>query len=441
MAIFSDPVAQAIITDPDSGQEWKWTAPEFPFLTGCSLEYERGRIAVMTLSFDIPYDDGLKLMEMPSPFKQNNLVKARIGYAGGTWTPWSSGFLAAGGDGLSLDANGVSGQITVQGVAESYGYTVDKTLLREAGWDPIKILTACAGMMGLKLKTSAGASSELNAYKLVGEKRGKATKQKTFAFSSSLVSLSAWEIVKKICGEWNLAFWMGPEVGSADPGTNLFIYTKAELSKGVDQDTAIRTYMVRGVIDEANLIYPCFAWSPEGSTFVAWLASQPDAAAHGVDAAGCDADTGEIKEEPIAPKEQAVAIDGVTANDEPTDLEVDGIKGDVAKGDGSKGAYISMPFDAGTEDRQKTQLQSRQGQGNAAQRGTITALGISDERSGNLCELRGAGAIFDGTYEVHKVSHVYAPGSWEMTLTVQRDGRKDKGGAQDETSEGQMPQK
>jgi len=438
MALFSDPVAQAIITDPDSGDEWKWTAPEYPFLIGCSLNYQRGRIAMFTLSFDVPYDYGLEMMKLPSPFKQGNLVKARIGYGTGLWTPWAAGFLKAGGDGITLDANGLSGQISVQGVAESYGYTVDKELLRKAGWDPVAILSACAEGMGLKPIISAGSSSELSAYKLIGDRRGKAIREKTFDFSSSLLNLSYFEVVKRICNDWNLVYWIGPEVGSADPGRNLFVYTPAETSKGVDQDANIRTYMIRGVIDEANLTYPCFAWSPEGDGAVAWLASQPDSAAHGVDIGWTDTDTGEIKEDTISPKEQPVAIWGVVADDDPTDVNVDGIKGDESKADGSKGAFASMPVASGGEERQKKQMQHRQRQGNAAQRGTITALGIPDERAGNLCKLRGAGGIYDGTYEVDKVTQVFAPGSWEMTLTVHREGQVLKTGEQAETSEGQM---
>ena len=73
-----------------------------------------------------------------------------------------------------------------------------------------------------------------------------------------------------------------------------------------------------------------------------------------------------------------------------------------------------------------------------AQRGTITALGIPEERPGNLCKLRGVGKIYDDFYEIDKLSHVYAPGSWEMTLVVHREGAVLKTGEQSETAEGQM---
>jgi len=440
MAIFTDPVAQAIITDPDSGDEWKWTAPDYPFLTGVTINYQRFKVGVFTLSFDIPYEYGIPMMGLPSPFKQGNLVKARIGYAGANaWTPWVAGFLKAGGDGLSIDSNGITGQISVQGVAESYGYTVNKDLLREAGWDPIKILELCARGMGLTPVISTGASADMNSYKLIGDRRGKAIRKQTFDFSSSLLSMSYWEVLKKICRDYNLTYWIGPDVGSTDPGRNLFVYNEAEASKGTDQDTAIRTYMIRGVIDEANLTYPCFAWSAEGSNVAAWLASQPDPAAHGVSGAYTDKATGEVVEEAVPPEEQPTAIWGVLADTSPTDAEVDGVKDDEAKSDGTQGTYTSAPVAPGAEDRFKKQLQNRQKQGNAAQQGTITSLGIIDERPGNICRLKGAGLIYDDTYQIDRMTHTYGPGSWEMTLVVKRFGRVLKVGEQKETSEGQAP--
>lgn len=442
MAIFTDPVGQLVITNPKTKDEWKWTGPKLPFLTGISINYEMGNhVPAFTVSFDIPYEDGLKMFEHPSPFTQGNVVEARIGYAGGSWTPWAGGFLHVGGDGLTLDANGVSGQISVQGVAESYGYTIDETVLREAGHDPVKILTALAGGMGLKPIISNGAKSALGEFKLAAGYRGKAIRKQTFDFACGLLSKSYWEAIKKICADWHLASWIGPEVGSDDPGRNLFVYTQSEVTKGYGIELAsLRTYMLRGVIDESNLTYPAFSWSPEGSTFAAWLASEPDPAAHGVVAVAVDTGTGEIVEEPISPKKQQTAIYGVVTSDEPTDVEAKGMKDDEAKKDGSKGAHISPPMDEGGRSKLKAQGQHRQEQGSGAQQGVITALGLADERAGNICFLRGFGAIYDGSYLIKKLTHVWAPGSWEMTLTVLRHGSVHKTGKQEETSEGQMPQ-
>lgn len=439
MTLFSDPFVQAIVIDrEDSSIQWKFTAPDYPFLTGCSINYEMGlRVPVFTLSFDIPYEHGIKLFQQPTPFKTGNYVKARIGYSSGNWTPWAVGFLANGGDGLSIDANGVSGSISIQGVAESSGYKIDKNVLRNAGWDPIKILKACANGIGTELIISNGASSALNSYKLIGESRGKAIRKKTYDFVSGLINLSYWEIIKKICLEWNLESWIGPKAGIGEDVRNLFVYTKAEVLKGVDQDSDVRTYMIRGIIDENNLTYPCFSWSPESSPS-AWMASSPDPAAHGVNISYIDKDTGEIVEDSLVPEDQPVPVVGVISDNTPTDVEHDGIKEDISKSDNNLGEYFSAPVVSQSTDMVKKLLETRHSQGNAAQSGTITTIGLPYERPGNLCKLRGAGLIYDGLYQIRKMSHTFAPGSWEMSLVVQRYGKTIKSGEQKETKEGQM---
>jgi hypothetical protein len=441
MTLFTDPVAQVIITDVERGVEWKWDAPNNPFLTGVTLNYNRKHISAFTCSFDIPYEKAMDMLKVPGPFKVRNKVVARIGWASGLWTPWAGGALDTGGDGLSVDSNGLSGQITVRGVAESYGYTVSKDTLTDVGWDAVKILENCADGMGLKPVISPGAGRELNNYKLIGGTRGKAIRKEMYTFTSSLLNLSYWEVVKKICSEHNLMFWIAPEVGATDLSRNLFISTRSEASKGTDQDVNWRTYMIRGTIDEANSIYPCFAWSPEGSGSVAWMAHGPDPAAHGAKAVGISSDTGEDEEVEVLPAQQPMAIFGQVADKEPVDEEVDGLKVDEKKKDDEPGLYTSVAVDEGSKDRMKKQIENRQAQGNAAQKGNITTIGMPDERAGNLCELRGAGAIYDGTYEIDLLSHVYAPGSWETTLTVHRHGRLDVSGDQQETADGQMPSK
>ena len=439
MTLFTDPVAQAIITTPDESAEWKWSMPDFPFLTGVSINYEMGvRVPVMTLSFDIPYEDGMAMMVEPSPFAVNNLVKVRIGYASGEWTPWAAGFLKAGGDGLTIDANGFSGTITVQGLAESYGYTVSKDVLRDAGNDPVTMIEKCAYEMGLKPVISAGASAAMNDYLLVAGRRGKAIRKQMFDFASGLVNLSYWELLKRFSQKFNITYWVGPELGSKDPGKGIYFYTNDEISRGEGQETTARTYGLRRPIDEPNLLYPCLAWTPEGAGFTTWLASRPDAAAHGVTAFGTDSGTGEIVDASVKPEEQPLAVYGVVADLSPENLEVQGVKGDSSKGDGTEGQVISAPVATGGKGVLKSQAQHRQLQGNAVQRGVITTLGMPDERPANLCKLVGLGSIYDGPYVVHKMTHTYAPGSWETTLTVQRDGRLIRSGDQKETLEGQM---
>lgn len=437
MAIFTDPVAQVVISDTETGTEWKFASPKLPYLTGVSLNYKMERLAAITCNFDIPYDNALNFLKANGPFKVGNFVKARIGYASGRWTAWGGGFLSAGGDGLSMDANGIGGQINVQVLSESYGYKVAKKMLIDAGWDPVKILTGCAEGMGLVPKVSAAASAEMNSFKLIGESRGQAIRKQTHSFVSSFLGKSYWEVIKKVCKNWNLKYWMAPEVGSKDPNLILYIYTQDEASRGADQDVDFRTYMLRGVIDEAKLQYPCLNWGPEGSGFVSWLANEPDPAAKNFKLNYVDANDGEIKSEKVTSKDVPVGIVGVVAETEPEDVEHDGVKGDESRAEEDDCANASAPVSSPQEAR--AAALSRVASGNAAQTGVITTLGMPDERPGNLCGLRGAGEIYDGTYLITKMTHTYASASFETSLTVLRQGRVSKAGAQEETSQGQMP--
>ena len=67
--MFTDPIAQVLIKNPKNGKEWKLFAPDYPFLTGLTLNYELQRSAAVTVDIDAPYEEGLKrLVTPPSPF-------------------------------------------------------------------------------------------------------------------------------------------------------------------------------------------------------------------------------------------------------------------------------------------------------------------------------------------------------------------------------------
>jgi hypothetical protein len=367
-------------------------------------------------------------------------VRARIGYAGTTrWTPWVQGFLKEGGAGLAIDANGVTGTINVLGAAESYNYEIDKEKLKAAGWDASKILEVCADGMGMKLNITLNATVEISDYLLIGEGLTKTIIQGPGSFPSHFLGLKYFDIVKRICSEMNLSFLVSTGVeGSDDAGRMLHIGTKGEFARGQVIPSKVNTYMIRGIINEEKNQYPCIDWTPEGSQFAAWLASQPDPAAHNFEVSYIPDDTGEMKHIVYTPQQQDIPTVGPIADGEPEDVEVDGIKEDESRPEGSSVAHASIPVQPKGDKKAEKQAASRQQQGNAAQRGVITTLGLHDERTGNLCVLKGAGAIYDGPYTIDKLTHIYAPGSWDMTLTCHREGRVLKTGEQKETQAGEL---
>ena len=437
-ALFTDPIAQIYVRDPSGQNEWRWQAPDDPFLVGVSLNFEMGRVSKLTYMVDMPYEDGIKLLTKPTPFQVGNLVRARIGYAGGDWTPWSEGIQEGGGEGIALDPNGLSGQVTIEGVATSAYYKVSKEDLAKAGYNPKKIIEVCAEAMGLTASISNRASAILQSYQVIPGNRGKAARKRIFSFPSHLLNLSNWDAIKQITNEWNLTFWMGADLNDSVRGSVLFVDTFAGAALWKKQDQ--RTYMMRGVLDVSRNQYPCVSWTPEGARFAEWLAEAPDPAAHGVEVSFDDTDTGETKTLKVAPKDQPAPIEGVLADNEPEDAEIDGVAGD--RETGSLGEYMSTPAEAGKagEEQVRLEAEKRQIQGNAAQTGTIVSVGVPGESAGNLCNLLGCGDIYNGTYLIQKLSHSYSPGVFETSMTVLRHGRIEKAGKQEETSEGQMPE-
>jgi hypothetical protein len=441
-SLFIDPVAQVYVRDPSGQNEWRWQAPNDPFLVGVALNFEMGRVSKLTYMVDMPYEDGIRMLTKPTPFQVGNLVRARIGYASGHWTPWSEGILLAGGEGIALDPNGLSGQVTVEGVATSAYYKVSREDLAKAGHNPRKIIEVCAAAMGLAVSISNRASAILQSYQVIPGNRGKAARKRIFSFSSHLLNLSNWDAIKQITNEWNLTFWMGPDPKDESKGGVLFIdtFSGAALGKTFNKEQTQRTYIMRGVLDVSRDQYPCVSWTPEGARFAEWLAEAPDPAAHGVEVAFDDADTGETKTIVVSPKDQPVPTEGVLADNEPEDTEVDGVVGDRKTGDA--GEYLATPAEPGKagEEQVRREAEKRQIQGNAAQTGTIVSIGVPEESAGNLCDLRGCGDIYNGTYLIQKMTQSYSPGVFETSMVVLRHGRIEKAGKQEETSEGQMPE-
>ncbi len=446
MSLYTDPVAQVIITDHHTGQEWKLTYPELPYLTAGTINYDKAKMSGFTFSVDMPYEKGLELLSPPSPFQHNNIVKMRFGYptqGASGWTPWAGGFIKSDGVNLTADANGIAGTVSVQGVAESYGYDVDEEKLKAAGQSYLKILELCAEGMGMTLNASLDTVIALTEQETVVKGLTKAASEK--AFPSRFLRLSYVEIVKKMCTEQDLTFLIAPSEND-ELGRTLHVGSEADFIRGelVSGDGATsdkRTYAIREGIDETKSVYPCLTWAPEGGNMGLWLASAPDPVARGAQMGTLNTETGQVSVELVKPKDLETPIFGVTPGGDPKDDVAEGIKNDESRPDGSAVTQTSVPVDKGGEARASRELKRRQKQGNPTQNGVITSIGIPHERPGHLCSLRGAGHIYDGPYMIDAMTHTYAPGSWDMSLTVRRDGVVAKSGDQEESIGGQMEDK
>lgn len=450
--MFRDPIAQCIFTNPVTKQEWYWTAPQFPFLTGVVLAYEFARQATMQLTFEAPYQDAIdKLLVRQSPFAQGMHVRARIGYASqAAWfTEWFHGFLNAGGDGLTIDPNGLSGQISVQVISDPVDYQVSQERVTLDG-TPMAMLAQCAGAMGLRFDASAGASSSALAMMQSSVKRAA-------FYAAPFAAMTAWEACKRIVEMLNLRMWIGPDPADLGAGgRRLWVGTELEITGGVLSKLAPTgaaaparpTFRVRGPVDLATSTFPCLSWAPEGAGFATWLAGGMDMAGKGVDLSYLDTASGKIMTVSSDPRQRQVATVGALAQPGQEDRKVPGpggseVKGDEKKQDGTAARRTSGPMPEGDGGGQRAQAEADylQAAGSPAQMGVITSLGLPWVVPSVLVNLAGAGQVYDGPYQVQKATHTYTAGNYEMSLTCMRQGRggEERVGENVQGAAGQMP--
>lgn len=456
--MFTDPVAQIVITNPETGKVWQFSAPEFPFVTGVTLAFEFARKASLQITFDAPYDVAIeKLLSLDSPFTMGNQVRARIGYAKQPdwWTEWFDGFLAAGGDGLTIDPNGMTGTITVQVVSDGGGYTVSQEIVKTT--DPYDMFMQCAKALGAEFRPSTDATNLMQAFTAASGKETTEAGWKPEAFAGMLV----WEAASALAKMANLKMWIGPRLESPGSGVRfLHLGTEAELSSGILSQlkpageaggTGVRpTFRMRGVVDLNTSTFPCLSWAPEGSGFASWLSTSTGQSGKGVEKVFVNRKTGLIESVVAKAADRKVATAGAVAtpgqeDSKATDASGKEVTGDAKKADGKEAVVTSGPVPEGPAGTARAQLsaEAERDAGSPSQVGVITSLGLPWVIPSELVFLRGCGVIYDGPYLVDKATHTWGPSKYEMTLTCRRqgDGTGQKTGEKIQTPVGTMPEK
>jgi len=436
--IYTDPIAQVIITDVSKGYSWNWGSPQFPFLTSVNFSWDLKSINAFSVGIDIPYDMALDYLDInKTPFKKNNVVKARIGYASGGWTEWESGYLTDGGKGLSISADGLSGALEIAWVSPQVAqYTLSKDVLQAAEWDSVKLLESIGGIIGLNVFMTAGAKTMFRDWK----HRSRVKHLNRAVFWSGLADKGVMSIVSELCQRSNVEFWMAPRGGVK----TLWFATAAEREKGyaVAPDAKeTRKYVIRGILDESQLQYPCYSMSPEDDSNT-WIRRAASASASGVTATAIDTENGEDVKVEVKPEDAETPVSGSIEETAPADIRTsegnaNQLVADAAKTDGTLGTFVSAPFPDGGSTIFKNLVRQYSRQGDPAGKLTLETIGVPKECTGNLCEFRGAGKLFDGNYLIEGLTHAWSPGTWNMTLKVMRRGVKAKEGSMIETKGGQ----
>ncbi len=440
---FTDPQAQVIITDVDSGEVWHWGSPTRPFLTSVGISFDGTMVlSKFSIGIDVPYEYAIDMLDATkTPFKLRNLVKARIGYASGDWTQWVNGFMKDGGKGLSMTADGLSGTIemTIDPV-KAVSYTVPKNIFWASKFDIAKLVEMIGFLMGSDVDISVGAEFNMNAF-TDAQQKSISTKE-TKDFYGGLESLGMWDVLKRVCDESDCKF----TVVNYKNKKILKFFTEREFSNGeVSETEVMNKYVLRGILDPANNQYPCYDFSPKDATGTwTWTSSDVSPAASGVNATGLEADTGEDVEYTIKPEDQEEPQDGKITNTSPQDVKTSDpttgeVVGDMVKDDGSEGTFMSGPVLPGGAGIFENQAKKFQRQGDPGLNMAIHTIGHPGEQVGSLVQLWGAGVLFNGTYCVLSLNHMWTPGNWDMTLNVYRRGWKAVTGEQKEVAGGQMP--
>lgn len=442
---FLDPVAQVVIRDHESGEQWNLGSPGFPFLTSLTLTFDANMTStIITVGIDMPYDYSIRMLDSNTTvFKKNNQIKARIGYASGGWLDWVYGTMTNGGKGLSIGPEGLTGSFEADVTpVKASGYTLSKDVMFESGEDIQKLLSSICRNLGREAVFSPGVKGNIENYfdKIAAEHVGW---EGEYAISG-IADKSAFDAMKYVCEEYLDCKFM-ETIKSAKKYT--VFYTDKEMVTGIlrdyngnTSDGTINKYVIRGILDPDRNQYPCFSFSPVSGDETTWIAGT--SAGSGVNAYGVDKEAGETVSTDIAPEDQPEAMVGKVENTTPQDIRSSDSTGsfvaDAFKNDGKYGTYMSMPVFPGGMNVFKGQAARFQRQGNPGIRMRIDTLGIPEERVGNICEVFGAGRLYNDLYYIDNIVHSWNPGSWSMGVNVHRWGYKDVSGEQKESAGGQM---
>jgi hypothetical protein len=432
--LFTDPIAQVVIVDWESGTRWNLGPGGLPFLTSVSMTFGGNMvIEKFIIGLDIPYDYALKIMDPnDTPFKQKNYVKARIGYASGGFIDWYYGNIVNGAKGLSMTPDGLSGSIDINPVPiKSLGYTVSKTLFDTAGNDAVKWIEGLVSDLGMKVDITDRARENLDSFsdEINGDE-----------FYGGLANKSVWDALKTICKENYCKF----VIITRNSIKYLTVCTIEDQTKGIlaDNPGVPNKYVIRGGIDHENHQYPCYSFTPQGDE-IGWITGNASAAASGTEAIAIDKETGEDVEIITKPEDSEEAIVGTIENDVPKDLkpkdaEFERYVIDNLKGDERSATFISAPLLPGGSKLFEYQVKQFNQYGNPGLQMEIATIGHNEEKVGNICHLHMAGLIYDGPYYIDKIVHSWGLGTWDMTLNVHRRGTKSIADEKKETKGGQM---
>ena len=436
--MYYGPSAACIIMSPNMDKKWALHAAQavapsnvekvYPFLTGVTVTIDAKLVSAIQVTIDAPFEEGIAMLSEDaggaSPFNTNNLIKVRMGYSDmNLWTPWWYGQLNAGGDGLTIGPEGVSGTVSAQMRNWQSGYVAENAGAVAATTK--EFLQRIADGMGMKLEVGPVALQTLDKVDSVRNGQPWASYAKT-----------NMEVLQSICTSRGM--YCTPVYADDGAPDRLRIYSNSEVSNGDAMAGKKRNmYVMRGQFSPQTQQYPILSWGPEEG-MASWFGTTARGSNAGIGMRGVNKYTGSIAQIDVNPydSEEPIAVGKATAKGKAQDRSHGQKKLDVATSDlvkfiGPGGGMLTpevysvpmaAPDDAQAAEDGKQQGVAKMTDGMQAQQATLKSLGVPDQDVLELIEVRGLSPRYDGPYKVMGATHTFAPGSYDMDLKVIRTG-------------------
>lgn len=401
------------IFDPVTPEVFHFQAPEFPFVTGVTVNFQMNwAVATIVLTIDAPFVEGLKMLNS-NMFVSSNLIEVKIGYPNGPKSPPFYGILHQGGVGLELTPNGLTGTISCNayGKVELYETRQKAKSLEEA---------------------FRAAVIESGRFKKVGFEGGVQDAFDKFAnyrVTGAIKNKDIVELAHRLTNTWSVK-------DPLDDERMLVFYAPSQKSA-----KPTRKFVMRGQFAEKDGVptYPIMSYGP--STDAGTFIMDPPGAS-GVEAPRVN-DAGEVEVSLAKPEDSDEKAGQDEIAKEP------GTEVNVKAGEGGQEKQVDRPVDESTESTQTlviggpgekgmVEAQIKNLQEHLARRlglkSNIVTVGIPDIEGREVCELFGMGKIFNGIYTIDGVTHQCAIGDFTTTLAVQSGLVLGKQGANKETA-------
>jgi hypothetical protein len=403
-----------------------FAAPEanvtvYPYLTGINVTVEQEAITSFQVTFDAPYEEGIKMLYEDSnglsAFNASNVIMVCMGYpSDNLWTPWYYGILNKGGEGIEITSEGVKGTISAQQCPwQDYyvmlGNRTWKTSMEEMVRELVSFLQG-------NVVISEQARKRMTTYD--ANRNGE---------EYSTFNKGAIEALQDMARQADIQLTQHSSTHEGEPTTYELTAPYEETTFGRQEEQVRHKYIMRGGFKPQENEYPILSWGPEAG-IASWLGSRPESTNAGLFAAAINPKTGKMVSSTVTPEMLGTPSYGnypEKGKPQTKQLESGKVLDTTTDGTTAVPAFMSAPGrsnadDGAVQNDLKAKATARMTQGNLTQISTITTLGVPTQGLWKKISVLGCSPRYDGPYMVQGVTHRWGPGLFESELKVIRWG-------------------